>query len=175
MPTTWGKRKHTKKKKNVSHSLSEREKYDMRYQRTREAKRTDSVDAVFHHRFIQREFCYVYSSSSVRVGFLSLSFLSLSRARKKKNERGKVRTCTHTDAGARAHGENRIRSPKACFYHSRLTQRLKSFVLFIIIFEIVRVRLERTSPARALYVAFAYPSRVSFFFACPKKCETLKF
>ena len=129
---------------------------------------------------------YVYSSSSVRVPFHSLSFLALSlaRARKKKNERdqktneGKCAQYTHTDAGARAHGENRIRIKS--FSHPRLkTQRLCWALLFII-FEIVRVKLERTSPARARFLCCSRVSRdpsphVFFFsFLRARKSDTLK-
>ena len=95
------------KRISLSFSFREREK---RYQRTR-----GPTQSMLHHRFIQIRLLeiYVYTSSSVRVPFHSLSFLALSllRAQKEertrlKNERGKVRTIhTHRRRRARARGK----------------------------------------------------------------------
>ena len=77
------------------------------YLRSKNA-RTDSVDAVFHHRFIQSceggVLTFLHHRRFAFLSSLSLS-LSLSRARKKRsarpNERGKARALC-------ARGENRI-------------------------------------------------------------------
>jgi len=158
----------------------------MRYQRTREAKRTDSVDAVFHHRFIRNhKLVYVYSSSSVRVPFLSLFplSLSLSRARKKKkNERDQKTNegkCAHahTQTQARARkGENRIRSlKKQCFYHSRLTQNRSESGRFCSSSSRSFASLNAL-PQRARFLCILRPSPHVFFFSFlrARKSDTLK-
>jgi hypothetical protein len=125
-------------------------------------------------------FMFIHHRRFALVFTLSLS-PSLSRARKKKNERdqktneGKCAHAHKTQARART-GKTESDIQVRVFSHSRLTQneRIGRWILFIVIFEIVRVKLERASPARALvYVVLARilqpsPHVYFFFFACSK-------
>ena len=175
-----------RRKKNVSHSLSFRER-EIRYTISKnalEAKRTDSVDAVFHPSPIHSAQLPVYSSSSVRVGFHSLFPLSLSlRARKKKKNEGKCAlTRTQTQARARARGKpNQISDEDEYVFLVRFTfisekserahyssSSSRSFAS--------RNALPQSARARgAALLARIFCVRVFLFFcARARKCDTLK-
>ena len=184
MPTTWGKRKHEEKKTYLTLSLSEREKYDIRYQRTR-SKRSEPTQSMLFSITdsfrVGQWFMFIHHRRFALVSTLSFLSPSLSRARKKKNERdqktneGKCAHAHKTQARART-GKTESDIQVRVFSHSRLTQneRIGRWILFIVIFEIVRVKLERASPARALvYVVLARilqpsPHVYFFFFSCSK-------
>jgi len=160
------------KRISLSFSFREREK---RYQRTR-----GPTQSMLHHRFIQirsLKFMFIHHRRFAFLSTLSLSSLSLSRARAKRrtNERdqktneGKCAHAHKTQARARK-GKTESDIQVRVFSHSRLTQneRIGRWILFIIIFEIVLVKLERASPARALFMLLARISRPSphvFFFS----------
>ena len=122
VPNTRGKRKHTKKKKTYL-TLFPRERntiYDIK-ERAKRSEPTQSrlFSITDSFGFAKVCFMFIHHRRFALVSTLSFLSLSLARAQKEertrpKNERGKVRTCTQ-NAGARAHGENRIRYSSTCF------------------------------------------------------------